>query len=183
MRIFCLAASFVLAFLVHLPPAGADTRDDARRVVQILINQNVVNAMIDAIEPLTRQALQQNLSKGDNAQLTPGSRDVITTIFLNEFRSRFLAAMVDEYVQIYMAELSPDELAALRAFLETPAGLSYGAKQASLIRRGSQVGNRVGRDIGTQAAKVIAQRLATDGANLIANPADLEVLRRTFPHR
>jgi hypothetical protein len=91
--------------------------------------------------------------------------------------------MVDEYVQIYMAELSPDELAALRAFLETPAGLSYGAKQASLIRRGSQVGNRVGRDIGTQAAKVIAQRLATDGANLIANPADLEVLRRTFPHR
>ena len=183
MRIFCLAASFVLAFLVHLPPAGADTRDDARRVVQILINQNVVNAMIDAIEPLTRQALQQNLSKGDNAQLSPSSRDVITTMFLNEFRSRFLAAMVNEYVQVYMAELSPDELAALRGFLETPAGQSYGAKQAGLIRRGSQVGTRVGRDIGVLAAKLTAQRLATDGANLIANPADLETLRRTFPHR
>ena len=107
-------------------PAAADTRDDARRVVQILINQDVVNAMIDAIEPLTRQALQQNLSKGDNAQVSPGSRDVITTLFLNEVRSRFLAAMVNEYVQIYMAELSPDELAGLRAFLETPAGQSYG---------------------------------------------------------
>lgn len=129
MRIFRLAAYFALAFLVCSAPAEADTRDDARRVVQILINQSVVNAMIDAIEPLTRQALQQNLSKGENAQLTPGSRDFITTMFLNEFRNRFLPAMLDEYVQIYMAELSPDELAALRAFLETPAGQSYGAKQ------------------------------------------------------
>jgi hypothetical protein len=148
MRISCLAASTALAFLVCSAPAAADTRDDARRVVQILINQDVVNATIDAIEPLTRQALQQNLSKGDNAQLSPGSRDVITTMFLSEFRSRFLTAMVNEHVQVYMAELSPDELAALRAFLETPAGQSYGAKQASLVRRGTQVGSRVGRDIG-----------------------------------
>jgi hypothetical protein len=183
MRISCLAASLVLAFLIHTPPATADTRDDAQRVVQILINQSVVNAMIDAIEPLTRQALAQTLSKGENAQLTPGSRDVITTMFLNEFRNRFLGAMLNEYVQIYMAELSPDELAGLRAFLETPVGQSYGAKQTNLIRRGSQVGGRVGRDIGSLAARVIAQRLATDGQNLIANLADLETLRRTFPHR
>ena len=183
MRISCLAASLLVAFLIHSAPAAADTRDDARRVVHILINQNVVNAMIDAIEPLTRQAFQQGLSKGENAQLTPASRDVITTIFLNEFRNRFLAVMLNEYVQIYMAELSPDELAALRAFLETPAGQSYGAKQTNLMRRGSQVGSRVGRDIGVLAAKVIAQRLATDGQNLIANPSDLETLRRTFPHR
>src|SRR4029453_10403395 len=100
-----------------------------------------------------------------------GSRDVITTMFLNEFRSRFLPAMLSEYVQIYMAELTPDELAALRAFLETPAGQSFGAKQASLIRRGSQVGTRVGRDIGIMAAKLIGQRPATDGQNLIAIPA------------
>jgi hypothetical protein len=183
MRIFSLAASLVLALLIHSPPAEADARDDARRVVQILINQNVVNAMIDAIEPLTRQALQQNLSRGDNAQLSPGSRDVITTMFLNEFRSRFLPAMLNEYVQIYMAELSPAELAGLRAFLETPAGQSFGAKQANLIRRGSQVGSRVGRDIGGLAARMIAQRLATDGQNMIANPADLETLRRAFPQR
>ena len=38
--------------------------------------------------------------------------------------------MLYEYVQIYMAELTPDELAALRAFLETPVGQSFGAKQA-----------------------------------------------------
>jgi hypothetical protein len=104
-------------------------------------------------------------------------------MFLNEFRARFLGAMVDEYVQIYMAELSPSELAGLRAFLETPAGQGFGAKQANLVRRGSQVGSRVGRDIGVLAAKVIAQRLATDGPNLIANPTDLETLRRVFPHR
>jgi hypothetical protein len=183
MRILCLAASLVLAFLIPSPHAKADARADAQRIVQILINQSVVNAMIDAIEPLTRQALQQNLSQGANAQLSPGSRDVITTMFLNEFRSRFLAAMLNEYVQIYMAELSPEELAGLRAFLETPAGQSFGAKQASLIRRGSQVGGRVGRDIGGLAAKVIAQRLATEGQNLIANSADLETLRRTFPNR
>jgi uncharacterized protein DUF2059 len=91
--------------------------------------------------------------------------------------------MLNEYVQIYMAELSPDELAGLRAFLETPAGQSFGAKQANLIRRGSQVGSRVGRDIGILAAKMIAQRLATDGQNLIANPTDLETLRRAFPQR
>ena len=183
MRILCPAAYLVLAFLIHSPSANADARGDAQRIVQVLINQSVVNAMIDAIEPLTRQALQQNLSKGDNAQLSPSSRDVVTTMFLNEFRSRFLGAMVNEYVQIYMAELSPDELAGLRAFLETPAGQSYGAKQANLIRRGSQVGTRVGRDIGMMAAKMIGQRLATEGQNLIANPADLETLRRTFPNR
>jgi hypothetical protein len=91
--------------------------------------------------------------------------------------------MVDEYVQIYMSELTPDELAGLRAFVETPAGQGYAAKQANLVRRGSQVGARVGRDIGALAAKVIAKRLATEGPNLIANPADLETLRRVFPNR
>jgi hypothetical protein len=75
-------------------------------------------------------------------------------MFLNEFRARFLGAMVDEYVQIYMSELTPDELAGLRAFVETPAGQGYAAKQANLVRRGSQVGARVGRDIGVLAAKV-----------------------------
>jgi hypothetical protein len=180
MRIAGLAASLALAALLACPPAKADTRADARRVVQILINQNVVNAMIDAIEPLTRQALQQNLSSGENAQLSPGSRDVITTMFLDEFRRRFLTAMTDEYVQIYMLELTPDELAALRAFLETPAGQSFGAKQANLIRRGSQVGSRVGRDIGAAAARMIAERLETNGSNMIANPTDLDILRRTF---
>jgi hypothetical protein len=183
MRIFWLAVCFALAVLAGSPPADADTRDDARRIVQILVNQNVVNAMIDALEPLTRQALQQNLSQGEAAQVTPASRDLITTMFLNEFRARFLGAMVDEYVQIYMAELTPDELAGLRAFLETPAGQGFGAKQANLVRRGSQVGSRVGRDIGILAAKVIAQRLATDGPNLIANPTDLATLRRVFPNR
>lgn len=183
MRILCLAAYLVLAFLIHSPPAKADARGDAQRIVQILINQSVVNAMIDAIEPLTRQALAQNLSQGENARLSPSSRDVITTMFLNEFRSRFLVAMLDEYVQVYMAELSPDELAGLRAFLETPVGQSYGAKQTNLIRRGSQVGSRVGRDIGMLAAGTIGQRLATEGQNLIANPSDLETLRRTFPNR
>jgi hypothetical protein len=183
MRILCLALCFALAVLSGSPPADADTREDARRVVEVLINQNVVNAMLDAIDPLTRQALQQNLSKGDAGQVTAASRDLITTMFLNEFRARFLGAMVDEYVQIYMSELTPDELAGLRAFVETPAGQGYAAKQANLVRRGSQVGARVGRDIGVLAAKVIAKRLATDGPNLIANPTDLETLRRIFPNR
>jgi hypothetical protein len=111
MRILCLAASLVLGFLIHSQSAKADARGDANRIVQILINQSVFNAMIDAMEPLTRQALAQTLSHGENARLSPGSRDVITTMFLDAFRERFLGAMLYEYVQIYMAELTPDELA------------------------------------------------------------------------
>ena len=82
-----------------------------------------------------------------------------------------------------MAELTPDELAGLRAFLETPVGQSFGAKQANLIRRGSQVGTKVGRDMGIMAARTIGQRLTTEGQNLITNRSDLEILRRSFPNR
>jgi len=183
MRTLCLAAFLVLGFLVHSPSVKADARGDANRIVQILINQSVFNAMVDAMEPLTRQALAQTLSQGENARLSPASRDVITTMFLDAFRERFLGAMLYEYVQIYMAELTPDELAGLRAFLETPAGQSFGAKQANLIRRGSQVGAKVGRDMGIMAARTIGQRLTTEGQKLISNRSDLEILRRSFPNR
>jgi len=177
MRTLCLAAFLVLGFLVHSPSVKADARGDANRIVQILINQSIFNAMVDAMEPLTRQALAQTLSQGENARLSPASRDVITTMFLDAFRERFLGAMLYEYVQIYMAELTPDELAGLRAFLETP-GQSFGAKQANLIRRGS-----VGRDMGIMAARTIGQRLTTEGQKLISNRSDLEILRRSFPNR
>jgi hypothetical protein len=184
MRLSCIVVAFALAAgVVESSGADADPRSDAQQVVQILVNQTTINAMLDSVEPLTRQALQSVLFQGENAKLSASSRDVVITLFLSEFRSRFQTAMRDELVQVYMLELSPADLAGLRAFLETPAGRALGDKQASIIRRSSQVGARIGSGIGPVAAKAVADRLAADGNNLIANPTDLDILRRTFPKR
>jgi hypothetical protein len=139
--------------------------------------------MMDSIEPLTRQALMHSLSQGDNARLSASAHDVVISIFLKEFRSRFRGGMREEYVQLFVSELTPDELAGLRAFLETPTGRAFGNKQASIIRRGSQVGGRVGQGIGIAVAQDLGNRLAQEGNSMIADPADLELLRRVFPKR
>jgi hypothetical protein len=178
-----VVACALIVGVVESSGADADPHSDAQQVVQILVSQSSIDAMLDSVEPLTRQALQHALSQGEDANLSASSRDVVITLFLREFRSRFQTAMRDELVQVYMLELSPAELAGLRAFLESPAGRSFGNKQASIIRRSSQVGARIGSGIGPVAGKAVADRLAADGANLIANPTDLEILRRTFPKR
>ncbi|MBS0241995.1 MAG: DUF2059 domain-containing protein [Proteobacteria bacterium] len=178
----CAAALLVAASVFAPASASAGAREDATAITEQLINQNIIDAMFDSIGPLARQALQNALSQGPGAGLSAAARDVVITEFLHSMKNTFLSKMHDEYIQIYMAELTPDELAGLRGFLQTPAGSAYAQKQSALLRRGTEVGGRVGRVVGAEAGQDIGRRLAADGQSLIANPTDLAILRQLFPN-
>lgn len=184
MRAQRLLASLALAIGLLAPvPAEADPRSDAEAVVNALVSQEIVDVSINAIQPLFRQALMGDLSKGEAAGLSPGSREMLISMFLEELRVRFLASMRGEMVRVYIEELQPADLAALRAFLATPAGRAFAAKQPQIMRRGSQVGEKAGRSIGPLAAQSIGQRLNVDGNRIIPNPSDLAIARKLFPTR
>ncbi len=184
MRIGSIAASLVLASgLMLATPVKADPRSDAEAIVSQLVTQEMIDVSVAAIQPLFRQALMGDLSKGEAAQMTPAAREKIISLFLDELRVRFLASLRGEMVRIYMEELRPNELADFKAFLATPSGKAFASKQPALVRRGSQAGEMAGRSIGPLAAQSIGQRLKAEGGILIPNPTDLAILRKLFPAR
>ena len=178
------ATSLALAAgLVLSSPAVADPRTDAEWIVSQLVTQEMIDVSVSAIQPLFRQALMGDLSKGEAAQMTPAGREKLIALFLDELRVRFLASMRGEMVRIYMEELRPNELADLKTFLATPSGKVFAGKQPALMQRGSKAGEMAGRSIGPLAAQSIGQRLKDEGTILIPNPTDLAILRKLFPAR
>lgn len=138
-----LAAPLVFAAAlasVAPAPAQADPLDDAR-------------VLADATfpgDPLAESGMREMLPVGFAAALAAdGGLDVAArrlvaeraaAMFAARFRDRMVAAIARAMTGVYTAE----ELAAARAFAETPAGAGYFAKSAEASRVGAQVGGRTG---------------------------------------
>ena len=60
--------------------------------------------------------------------------------------------MVDRAAEQYVAEIKPADLAAIRAFMESPTGKSMTAAQPKIQQQMSAAGQVIGRKVGEEAA-------------------------------
>ena len=96
-------------------------------------------------------------------------------------KATFFDSMKGEYVSVYMAEFTADELVGMRAFFDTPAGRAFADKQPQVMQRSAQAGRKVGAVLGREVGRKVGTRLETEGDTLVKNAQELEILRRMFP--
>ncbi len=174
----CLA---VAASSVPLQQARAEPQTDAEFIVDKFMTEESVNAMFNSMEPLLRTSMTGSLSRGPAQRLTARAREAVITEFVTQFRERFASKLKDKVVSVYLETYTQDELAGLKAFLETPAGQSYSSKQHLVIQRSSAMGRTIGAHIGVDIALDIGTRLKEEGSAFSSNEEDLAILRGIFP--
>ena len=161
-RILLCSLAFVAP--LHAKQESATTAiEDARAILVASNFQQTVDAMFTQLIPVMESGFI-----GQIAQINGGDKLVRriessypggTKGFGKRFGELMLAGMRAKYsymieraAQQYVAEIRPDQLAAIRAFMQSPSGRSMTAAQPKMQREMSSAGQAVGRTVGEEAA-------------------------------
>ena len=157
--------SLALALLLLLAPASfkavqADALAERRALAEDLFEEvlfdQMMDQIIDAMLPIFRTALQQNLAE-KGIQLDEATLAKIETIMREETASSMLR-MKPSIIDIYAQVMSREELSAFLEFYRTPAGASAMRKVPLLVQAMSPLMTQQM----TQMAPTLQQRLATE---------------------
>lgn len=132
----------------------------------ILVANNVtqtMDTMFSQLVPVVEAAFIGQLSQtngGDEiVQKIESSFPGGTKAFGKRFGELMMAGLRSNYdviiekaAQQYVAEIQPADLAAVRAFMESPTGKSMAAVQPKIQQQMSVTGGEVGRKVGEEAA-------------------------------
>ena len=142
-----LAAGAGLAFALS---AAADTREDAEYIANALFHDAVIDEMFGAVSdmmvPMMIGEMQRNgveLSESGSRALSAMMMDSIVALGRTSFK--------EMYADVYEEKVSPESLAAFRAFLETDAGRELSIAQPIIVRESSLRGEQIGFIIATNA--------------------------------
>jgi len=138
-----------------------DELSDAEYVVEQLITPELFESVMSALAEVMAGAIELEFRKQGEEVSAP------TLAWLGEEMSIQMGAIMAnkvgaDYVLAYENTLSPEALAGLRHFLETPAGQEYAAKQSVLTREGAAIGEKYGDAIAGEAVAVIIDNIKAD---------------------
>jgi len=103
----------------------------------------------------------------------------LVTLLFDEFGDTFLDELRKRTVPVYLDLFTPEELADIRAFLETPAGKSYIAQTPNLMAAGAANGEEIGAIAFQNSRSRIAQRLQEENI-LVEKQGTIDKLIEAF---
>lgn len=136
-----LGVALVLAF-----PAAADPRDDAEYIAEALFGQAVVEEMFGSLGEMMVPLMMGEMQRNGIVLTEPGSR-TLSEMLMNSMLKELGSSVTEMYADIYEEVLAPDDLAAYRAFLETPSGRALAKAQPRIVFQANLLGEQLGMDV------------------------------------
>lgn len=155
MRALFILMVFAFSAPFHFANAQEEP-GDAEYVVEQFITPEVFEVGMSAMAEIMAQSIELEFVKQD----TEVSAPVLTWLGreMGVQMARIMAQKVNaDYVAAYENVLSADGLSGLRAFLETPAGREFAAKQGVLAREGAAIGEKYADEIAGEAVAAIVE--------------------------
>ena len=133
-------------------------KSDAEYVVEQLASSELFEVSMEAMGDLLAQSIDLELRKSDKL-LSPDSLAWISDQMGVQMGAIMVDVVKDDYISAYSTLYSPEVLAELRAFLETPAGQEFAINQPKLVREAAAIGIKHGESIATEAAEIVIGRI------------------------
>jgi hypothetical protein len=154
-----IAVSLIFASAMSTTALAETVTDDAHYVAEVTLSDAMLDAQFEALGPLLRPALQQQLHSV-GLELSPSALTAFQDMYIEEFKIAFSDSARKKVAEVYQKELTEDELSDLVTFMKSPTGASYFDKLPLLTTKSSQAGAQVGALAGPKAFEGIAKRLA-----------------------
>ena len=164
-RSFLVAgAILVCATMGVVSPANAGAREDAAYIASVLLSDEVMATQVNASGDLMVPFMLKTFAD-EGVILSDASAKVFTDIFLDEFAKVFGDEMRQVFAKAYLLNLSAEELADTRAFLETDSGKAWASVQPEITTDALALGSQAGRRAGQLVVQPVLNRLeAQEGA-------------------
>lgn len=175
---------FSLISILQAGTAASDPRRDATFLVDTLVSDELIQATLESMRPLLKQAFRAPFESGSNARtLSKEAQNALIEAVYNQFANDFRVEMRQELISIYQGELSADTLAETARFFGTPEGQEFARALPRFTQRGSEAGQIVGSRVGRTVFPIVLRRLVEEGSPVF-KPTEIEVfenmLRRDF---
>ena len=155
----------MLASLAALPGTSSAQAPDKARIAAAKQMMELAGsaAQFDQVMPLMSQQMSQAFKN-----IAPGSATEIDDVF-RQLVPRFVARkgeLLDQIAALYATEMTLDELNAIVAFYQSPAGLKFASVQPKILRDFMALGQRWGQKIGAEFADEARRELKKRGIDL-----------------
>lgn len=139
---------------------------DARAIIVASKVERTMDAMFSQLQPAMELSFIGEVSGNSEGQALletvdskyPGGRAAFGKrfgeLFLKGMRAKY-PEMIDSVAKLYASELSSEDLAAIRAFYESPTGVRLLATLPQMQKQLSEVGQKVGMTVGIESAKLL----------------------------
>ena len=162
--------SFACAATMSLLPlhAQADEQADAQAVTELLLSDDVVEATFGAFGELMGNVMIAEFKK-NGVEIPDEASVLFTRMMLDKMVEQMGAAIRGAQQDIYMENLSSDELRDYLAFLNSSSGQAIVAMQGVLVTEGARRGEIIGQEVAPNLLSQITNDLRAgripDGAD------------------
>ena len=148
-----VAAAAVMALSLAAPSRADDTSRLAlaHQVVSLMNVDHVIDDMFQQLSPMLA------VQAGQEMRLTPSEQQRLGQILAEEFHNS-IPQVMDSVASVYSRNVSEEQLAQIRDFLQSPAGQAMISTQGAM----QQELRREGENIGMQVAARALQRFAAE---------------------
>ncbi len=160
-RLFCLIFSAICAMAQPQP----DSRPDIRELVEL---SGGLDGIDEVFKPEAIEAQMRSVLKPENAP--PAQRPKVER-FIAEFAKEFSVEakqrrqeLLDLTVSIYAKYYTPEDVKALVAFFQSPAGKKLAVVGRKAMMESMQTGQKWGQQLGEQIVKRVGQRIEAEEA-------------------
>jgi hypothetical protein len=126
-------------------PAQADPRRDAERIIELTMGEEIFAATGDLMAELMVGSIQ-NAVRQEGGSLSDAAALNLVQLLMDEMLPILDAGISERSVDIYLDTLTPDTIAAYRAFLETPAGQEVVAQTGTIMRESEKLGGEIANE-------------------------------------
>lgn len=141
--------------------ASADPKEDAQAIVEATVTEDLMAATFSAMSELVVHTLQNEANKAGKP-LSDDAARVIGNMMVSRMVPYIVADMRAEMATAYLYSMSPEGLAGLRAFLETPSGIEWANAQADLVGESTKVGEKIAAPVATKAVSELVADIKSD---------------------
>jgi hypothetical protein len=171
LRFAALAALFSLS---SIGTALATPQEDATYIVQQTASAAILEGVFVATRPVLLASIQNNLNA---LGIELDDPDRFFDIFIEEFTMAFLEEFHDDLIELYLAEFTPEQLAAMVVFYKSDTGQVLLFKTPSLMAAQAQIGAQTGQRAGRAVGPRVQARLEEEGLRIAKDPSVLGRLK------
>jgi len=140
----------VLAFTALSPVAIADPRADAQVIVDMTVTEEVITATFAALSELVVGSIQNETARAGRP-LSNDAAQTLGNMMMAEMAPLLVSEMRAKMGEVYLSTLSPEAIAELRQFFETPAGTEWAEAQPDFLRESTRLGQELAEPVAGQA--------------------------------
>ncbi|KCZ94334.1 hypothetical protein HJO_03130 [Hyphomonas johnsonii MHS-2] len=144
--------------LAGAPGAFAEPIDDARVIVDKTVTRDQFSAAFTSIAGLMLGNMQNEVAKSGKS-LSDDAAAVVVEMLTTQMVDAILERMREPLAKAYVLNLSPEAIAAYRAFLETEAGGEVAAATPQIMLESSKIGEEIGGEIAGEAVRAMVAEM------------------------